>query len=136
VIFEGWCVGARPQRPHELREPVNELERSEDPSGDWRYYVNRELGGRYQDLFAQIDVLMMLRPPSFDYVVEWREAQEARLRQRSEAKEVMSQTDVRRFVMYFERLTRFMWEEMPARADAVVYLGDDHLPEDVRLGDD
>jgi D-glycerate 3-kinase len=136
VIFEGWCVGARPQRPHELREPINDLERLEDPTGDWRYYVNRELGGSYQALFAEVDVLMMLRPPSFEHVVEWREAQEARLRETAAGTAAMTPSEVRRFVMYFERLTRFMWEEMPDRADAVVTLGDDHQPEYVRLADE
>ena len=136
VIFEGWCVGARAQRPHELREPVNGLERLEDPTGDWRYYVNRELGGHYQTLFAELDVLMMLRPPDFEHVLAWREAQEAKLRERSSGPEVMTSSAVKRFVMHFERITRFMWEEMPDRADAVVYLGDDHAPEYVRLGDD
>jgi hypothetical protein len=38
--------------------------------------------------------------------------------------------------MHFERLTRFMWEEMPGRADAIVYLGDDPSPIEVDLGDE
>jgi len=135
VIFEGWCVGARPQRRDEPEEPINGLERLEDPTGDWRYYVNRELGGHYQALFAEVDVLVMLRPESFDHVFAWREQQEARLRDQGGGPEVMGPTAVRRFVMHFERLTRFMWEEMPARADAVVYLGADHMPAEVDLGD-
>jgi D-glycerate 3-kinase len=135
VIFEGWCVGARPQRRHELEEPINGLERLEDPTGDWRFYVNRELGGHYQTLFSEIDLLVMLRPESFDHVFAWREQQEAQLRERGGGPEVMTPTSVRRFVMFFERLTRFTWEEMPGRADAVVYLGDDHLPVEVELGD-
>jgi D-glycerate 3-kinase len=135
VIFEGWCVGARPQRADELREPINELEREHDASGDWRFYVNRELGGHYQSLFAEVDLLLMLRPDGFERVLQWRENQEARLREAGGGPEVMSPAEVRRFVMHFERLTRFMWEEMPERADAVVHLGDDHVPEHVDLGD-
>lgn len=135
LLFEGWCVGARPQPVSELQAPINGLERMEDPSGDWRWYVNRELGGRYQTLFAEIDLLVMLRPPDFDRVYAWREEQEARLRALGGGTEVMTPSAVRRFVMHFERLTRFMWEEMPARADAVVYLGDDHAPVQVDLGD-
>ena len=135
VIFEGWCVGARPQRVDELREPINALEREDDPTGDWRFYVNRELGGHYQGLFAEIDALLMLRPDGFDRVAEWREQQEARLRESGGGPQVMAPEAVRRFVMYFERLTRFMWEEMPERADAVVHLGENHVPEHVELGD-
>jgi D-glycerate 3-kinase len=136
VIFEGWCMGARPQRADELETPVNALESAEDPTGDWRWYVNRELGRRYQALFAELDLLVMLRPPSFDEVYRWREEQEARLRAERNAPEVMTPAEVRRFVMHFERLTRFMWEEMPGRADAVVDLGEDHLPSGVELGDE
>ncbi|MGB9340418.1 MAG: hypothetical protein WCB63_14305 [Polyangiales bacterium] len=136
VIFEGWCVGARPQRAEELQTPVNELERQEDPTGDWRWYVNRELGGQYQALFAELDMLLMLRPPGFDEVYAWREEQEARLRAAGGGSQVMTPAEVRRFVMHFERLTRFTWEEMPGRADAVVYLGNDHAPAQVELGDE
>ncbi|MGB5266500.1 MAG: hypothetical protein WBN30_07930 [Polyangiales bacterium] len=134
VIFEGWCMGARPQRSAELEAPVNELERMEDPTGDWRWYVNRELGRRYQALFAELDMLLMLRPPGFDAVYAWREEQEARLRAARSGPEVMTPAEVRRFVMHFERLTRFMWEEMPARADVVIDLGEDHAPTRVELG--
>jgi D-glycerate 3-kinase len=136
VIFEGWCVGARPQRSEELEAPVNGLERLEDPTGDWRWYVNRELGGHYQALFAELDLLVMLRPPDFDRVYAWREEQEARLRAAGAGPEVMSPSAVRRFVMHFERLTRFMWEEMPGRADAILHLGEDHVPIQVDLGDE
>ena len=136
VIFEGWCMGARPQPADELQVPLNALEREEDPAGDWRWYVNRELGGHYRELFAELDMLLMLRPPSFDEVYAWREEQEARLRAAGGGPEVMTPDEVRRFVMHFERLTRFMWEEMPGRADAVVYLGEDHAPAQVELGDE
>jgi D-glycerate 3-kinase len=136
VIFEGWCVGARPQRADELEAPVNGLERLEDPTGDWRWYANRELGGNYQALFAELDLLVMLRPPDFDRVYAWREEQEARLRAAGGGPEVMTPSAVRRFVMHFERLTRFMWEEMPGRADAIVYLGEEHAPNHVELGDE
>lgn len=134
VLFEGWCVGARPQRGDELEAPVNGLERLEDSTGDWRWYVNRQLAGAYQKLFAELDLLILLRPPDFDRVYAWREKQEARLRAAG-GPAVMTPTAVRRFVMHFERLTRFIWEEMPGRADAVIYLGDDHAPVEVDLSD-
>jgi len=136
VIFEGWCVGARPQRADELEAPVNGLERLEDPAGDWRWYVNRELAGHYQVLFAELDLLLMLRPPDFERVYAWREEQESRLRAAGGGPEVMTPSAVRRFVMHFERLTRFMLEEMPGRADAVVHLGEDRAPMHVELGDE
>lgn len=136
LLFEGWCVGARPQPSEDLAEPINALERLEDPSGEWRWYVNRALAGPYQTLFAEIDFLVMLRPEDFERVYAWREQQEAGLREKGGGKRVMTPRDVRRFVMHFERLTRFMWEEMPSRADVVVHLGDDHAPIRVDLGDE
>jgi pantothenate kinase-related protein Tda10 len=33
LILEGWCVGARPQSAEALVDPVNDLERDEDPTG-------------------------------------------------------------------------------------------------------
>ena len=98
--------------------------------------MNRELAGHYQALFAELDLLLMLRPPDFERVYAWREEQEARLRAAGGGPEVMTPSAVRRFVMHFERLTRFMLEEMPGRADAVVHLGADHAPMDVELGDE
>lgn len=135
LLFEGWCVGARPQRGEDIQEPVNGLERIEDATGEWRWYVNRQLAGPYQRLFREIDLLVMLLPPDFEHVYAWREEQEARLRATGGGGSAMTPSAVRRFVMHFERLTRFMWEEMPARADAVVELGQDHLPNHVTLAD-
>lgn len=135
VLFEGWCVGARPQRSSQLSEPVNGLERLEDSTGEWRWYVNRQLGGHYQQLFAELDLLVLLRPPNFEHVLAWREQQEAALRSRENAPGAMAPTAVRRFVMHFERLTRFIWAEMPSRADAVIDLCPDHVPTDVHLGE-
>ncbi|MFC6671426.1 hypothetical protein [Marinobacterium aestuariivivens] len=45
VVLEGWCVGARSQEEDDLKAPVNELERREDPDGAWRRYVNDQLQG-------------------------------------------------------------------------------------------
>lgn len=75
IIFEGWCVGARAQPQKALQEPVNALEAKEDPDGIWRRYVNEKLKA-YQELFQQIDLLVMLKAPSFDQVLEWRQLQE------------------------------------------------------------
>ncbi len=135
VLFEGWCVGARPQPGDELEAPINGLERLEDSTGNWRWYVNRQLAGAYQTLFAELDLLILLRPRDFEQVYAWREEQEARLRAGGGGPEVMTPTAVRRFVMHFERLTRFIWDEMPDRADAVIYLEDDHTPVEVDLID-
>lgn len=119
VLFEGWCVGARPQDEADLATPINTLERDEDPDGTWRRFVNSALAA-YQPLFARLDVLVQLRPPSFDVVAGWRREQEAKLRERTGAG--MSDAAIDRFVAHYERLTRDIMEEMPVRADVVAQL--------------
>ena len=70
ILFEGWCVGARPQADDALGTPVNALEESRDPNGVWRRFVNQRLGGPYQDLFREISLQIMFRPPSFDIILK------------------------------------------------------------------
>lgn len=127
ILFEGWCVGARPQIAPELRSPINALERDEDATGAWRQYVNDALAGDYQQLFATIDWLIMLAAPDFSAVYAWRTEQEDKLRQRlvrehGDVSKLMSDQAVRRFVSHYERLTRHMLNEMPVRANALVRL--------------
>src|SRR5208282_484925 len=85
VLFEGWCVGARAEPDAGLVEPVNELERSADPDGRWRGYVNAQLEGPYRALFAPLELLIMLRAPRFEQVYAWRAQQEHELAARLEA---------------------------------------------------
>jgi D-glycerate 3-kinase len=126
VLFEGWCVGARPEAAEALAAPINDLERNLDKDGTWRGYVNTALA-RCQPLFSRIDFLILLKPPGFEVVARWRREQEAKLRGRNREHRpdlrVMTDEEVDRFVQHYERLTRHIIREMPARADAVVELG-------------
>jgi len=127
ILFEGWCVGAMPQSEEALSRPINALERDEDLHGTWRRYVNRALAQAYQPLFRQIDLLILLAAPGFDVVYRWRLEQENELRrsvaaQGGDASRLMSDAELERFVSHYERLTRHILSEMPARADIVVRL--------------
>jgi D-glycerate 3-kinase len=132
VLFEGWCVGARPEAPAALVEPVNDLERTADPDGRWRRHVNAQLAGPYRALFAPLDLLIMLRAPCFEQVYAWRAQQEHELAARLKASgsalataggaRAMSDEELRRFIMHYERITRHMDAEMPQRAHVVVEL--------------
>jgi D-glycerate 3-kinase len=130
LVFEGWCVAARPQAAEALRQPVNELEAREDVDGCWRRYVNDALAGVYQTLFGRIDVLLLLAAPSFEIVYDWRFEQEAELRERvgPSAPGLMDAAAIDRFVQHYERLTRHILAEMPSRADLLVRLGPDRAP--------
>lgn len=131
VLFEGWCVGARPQTLEVLDHPVNALEANEDVDGRWRRYVNDALASEYQRLFAKIDLLVLLAAPSFDVVLKWRTQQEHELRAQTQAKKqadssgVMSDAALVRFIQHYERLTRHILIEMPGRADLVIHLSPD-----------
>jgi D-glycerate 3-kinase len=122
VLFEGWCVGARPQSPGLLELPVNALERREDVDGRWRRHVNDVLARDYQRLFAPLDFLALLAAPAFDVVTRWRTQQEHRLRASQPGARVMADSQIERFVQHYERLTRHILAEMPARADLVLRL--------------
>jgi len=123
IVFEGWCVGARPQPAEALASPVNALERERDPDATWRTYANDALAGPYQALFASIGLQILLRPPSFEAVLGWRQQQERELRA---ARGVgMSDAEVADFIQHYERFTRWIAEEMPGRADVVVQLAED-----------
>ena len=129
LLFEGWCVGAAPQAGDALLRPVNALEAGEDTDGTWRTLVNHWLAEDYARLFAQIDMLVMLRVADFAAVRRNRALQETRLRQsQPDAPEVMDQASLDRFLMHYQRLTKHMLAEMPARADIVFTLDEDQRP--------
>lgn len=127
VLFEGWCVGALPQTEDALVLPINALETDEDRDGIWRRYANRALAGPYQRLFARIDALVLLAAPGFDVVLDWRREQEAALGPRA-----MGEAALARFVQHYERLTRHILAEMPARADLVIELDRARAPLAIR----
>jgi D-glycerate 3-kinase len=127
VILEGWCVGAKPEPAARLAEPVNALEREEDPQGLWRGHVNAALEGRYAALFARLSPMVLLAAPSFEVVLAWRTEQEHKLRARLEREggdgsRVMSDAAIARFISHYERITRHILAEMPSRADHLIAL--------------
>jgi len=127
VLFEGWCVASQPQPSSTLAEPINALELQEDGEGIWRHYVNQQLSGDYQTLFKQLDTLIMLKIPAMEKVLEWRSLQEQKLAtNQTDQSGVMTEQQVARFIMHYERITRDNLEHMPARADLVLTLNDDH----------
>lgn len=126
ILLEGWCVGAVSQGRAALATPVNDLERDEDPKGVWRAYVNDQLDGPYQALFARLHDLILLEAPNFEVVAGWRAEQESKLRAKGAGG--MDETQIARFVAHYERLTRWILAEMPARADWVVTLDTDRNP--------
>lgn len=113
LILEGWCVGALPQDDDRLRQPVNILEETQDSQGIWRTYANSQLAGLYRCLFERINMLVMLKAPSFDVVAGWRIEQERGLRNAcaksgETLRANMSDHQIRDFVLLYQRITEHM----------------------------
>ncbi len=122
VILEGWALGIRPQLQAALQAPVNELEYREDPDGDWRHWVNKQLRG-YQPLWRKLDALIVLQAPNWDVIRQWRSQQEEELLARH-APLAMDASAMLRFLAHFERLSRHALATLPAVADTCVEYDD------------
>lgn len=126
VFIEGWCWGIPAQAEAELAEPVNELEQADDPQGLWRHFVNTQLAGSYQQLFATMQYWIMLKAPSFEHVYRWRCEQEHKLAaKQAGGAGVMSDEQIHRFIQHYQRLTEHALAHMPARCDQVFELAAD-----------
>ncbi len=131
VLLEGWCLGARPQGPAALAEPVNALERDEDPEGAWRGFIDAALAGPYRELFDRLDWLAVLTAPDFATVRAWRREQEAKLQARLSAEGRRGGLDpaaLERFLDHYERLTAWCAADLPGRADMRVRLDANRRP--------
>lgn len=135
VLFEGWCVGAKAQPEETLHEAINSLEKEEDSGQVWRNYVNQQLQQDYKQLFDELDMLIMLKVPDMASVLEWRSEQEQKLAKTTTLSDhkIMDSSALKRFIMHYERLTRYMLKEMPNRADIVCELNSEHLFENVTV---
>lgn len=109
ILIDAWCLGAPPEPEAALAEPLNALERDEDPDARWRRAVNGLVAGPYADFAAGFDAVLFLRAPGFEVVLDWRSQQEADLL--GVAPDDLPHDERRRlarFIQYFERITRRM----------------------------
>jgi D-glycerate 3-kinase len=127
IILEGWCIGAPPLDEAGLDKPINALERLEDAECIWRKAYGLFLADEYQQLFDCIDWLLMLQAPSFSVVYEWRLLQEQKLAQSAaQASELLDEKQLAHFIQHYQRLTEHCLEHIPAMADAVIELDEQH----------
>ncbi len=125
VLFEGWCLGVQAQEDTDLAAPMNILEAEEDKDGVWRKQANAALKGEYQTLFAMVDRLVYLQPPSFETVFDWRKNQESETFT-NHPEQGMNDAELTRFMAHFERLTEHGLATLPKQADVVIRLGEQH----------
>jgi len=127
VILEGWCVGARPQSNSLIKKPVNILEKYEDENLIWRKHVNEKLKREYKKLFAMIDYYIFMKIPNFNMVFKWRLLQEKKLRKKLRfKKKIMSYNEIKRFIMFYQRITLQMIKDLSKSASIVMLLSKNH----------
>ena len=129
VIFEGWCVGARPQKVFDLKRTVNLLEKTEDKSLRWRKYVNKQLETKYKKLFNKLDGLIYLKVRNFRLLRKWRLKQEKKLWLKASNKKnlkIMNKKEVINFMSTYQRITQHMFNDMPTISSVIMNLNDKH----------
>ena len=127
VIFEGWCVGAQHQPKSLISKPINALEKYEDEDLTWRKYVNEKIKKEYKKIFLMIDNFIFMKVPDFKLVFKWRLLQEKKLGKKSNSnKKIMSNNEIKRFIMFYQRITLQMIKDLSKSASIVLLLKKNH----------
>ena len=133
VIFEGWCVGVEQQKNKDLLIAINKLEKYQDKKRIWRYRVNQELKKNYKKIFKLINKIIFLKVPSFKYVFKWRLLQEKKLRIMSKGEKTMTDKQIKKFVMFYERLTKYMFKTLNHKADTIIKIDTKHRLKNIKF---
>ena len=129
IIFEGWCVGAKPEKNSSLKRSINSMEKTNDTKFVWRRFINQQLKLKYKKLYSQLNCLIYLKAKNFDLLQKWRLKQEQKLWLKSKKKsknKIMSKEDVINFMQTYQRITENMFRMMPKYASIVMHLNSNH----------
>ena len=129
IIFEGWCVGAKPEKDKTLKKTINSMERVKDHKQIWRKYVNQQLKSKYKNLYSQLNCLIYLKAKNFSLLQKWRLKQERKLWINSKTNfnsKIMSTGDVINFMQTYQRITQNMFKIMPRYASIIFNLNSNH----------
>jgi D-glycerate 3-kinase len=127
VILEGWCVGAKAEKNITLKKPINFLEKYEDENLVWRNFVNEKLKKEYKKVFSMLDHHFFMKAPNFKMVFKWRLLQEQKLKRKSRIKnKTMSYNEIKRFIMFYQRITLKMIKDLSKSATVVMFLKKNH----------
>ncbi len=124
-------MGAKPQTFKELKKPMNILEKDEDTKLTWRKKVNNELKTNYKKIFNLLDKKIYLKVPNFRFVLKWRLLQEKKLKFKSK-KKVMTSNEIKRFIMFYERLTKNMIKDLK-KNDTVIMIDKNHKIKSIKF---
>ena len=136
VIFEGWCVGAKPQKKNQIQKPVNSIERSHDQAAQWRIHVNNQLKTKYKRLFKQLDGLLYLKAKNFKMLRVWRLKQERKLWVQTKNKKnlkIMSSGDVINFMQTYQRITEQMFKDAVKSSSIIMNLNSNHQIQNIKF---
>jgi len=129
IIFEGWCVGARPEKKSTLKKAINSMEKIKDKNQIWRKYVNQQLKLKYKNLYSQLSCLIYLKAKNFNLLQQWRLKQERKLWVNSKKKtnlKIMNKNDVINFMQTYQRITQNMFRHTPKYASIIFKLDNKH----------
>ena len=74
-----------------------------------------------------IDSYIFMKIPNFKMVFKWRFLQENKLRQKSQVrKKIMSYNEIKRFIMFYQRITLQMVKDLSKSASVVMLLNKNH----------
>ena len=74
-----------------------------------------------------IDHFIYMKIPNFDMVFKWRLLQENKLRKKSYLRtKVMSYNEIKRFIMFYQRITLQMIKDLSKSASVVMLLKKNH----------
>ena len=129
IIFEGWCVGAKPETNNTLKKTINSMEKVKDQKKIWRKYVNQQLKSKYKKLYSQLNCLIYLKAKNFSLLQKWRLKQERKLllkNKKNSKLKIMSKEDVLSFMQTYQRVTQNMFRNMPKHASIILNLNSNH----------
>ena len=88
--------------------------------------INNSLKNQYKKLFNKIDRLVYLKAPNFNNIFKWRLLQEQKMKLTSKNKKTMSKSQVKEFIMFYERITKNMMRSFSKISDLTIFLDGSH----------
>jgi len=100
----------------------------------WRKYVNFQLKTKYKKLYSKLASVIYLKTQSFNLLRSWRIKQERKLKTKKNINsKVMTNKEVKRFMMTYERITLQMFKDMPKISKVVLTLNKFHQINNIRF---
>ncbi|SVB86231.1 uncharacterized protein METZ01_LOCUS239085, partial [marine metagenome] len=93
-----------------------------------------QLKTKYKKLYSQLTSVIYLKTQSFNLLRSWRIKQERKLKTKKNINsKIMTNKEVKRFMMTYERLTLQMFKDMPKISKVVLSLNKFHQINNIRF---